>query len=94
MRRPLVIYDFATSPLNFLVNEEIFLFFLSVRLPYTMFTYITNEFQTTFCSRGEYIYIPLVEVTVNSKEENSEDFCSNYGQEFGLGLGREYSKFY
>jgi hypothetical protein len=27
---------------------------------------------------------PLVEVTVNSKEENSEDFCFNYVQEFGL----------
>jgi hypothetical protein len=25
---------------------------------------------------------PLVEVTVNSKEENSEDFCPNYVQEF------------
>jgi hypothetical protein len=23
-------------------------------------------------------------VTVNSKEENSLDFCSNYAQEFGL----------
>jgi hypothetical protein len=27
---------------------------------------------------------PLVEVTVNIKEENSEDFCPNYVQEFGL----------
>jgi hypothetical protein len=26
---------------------------------------------------------PLVEVTVNSKEENSENFCPNYVQEFG-----------
>jgi hypothetical protein len=26
----------------------------------------------------------LVEVTVNSKEENSEDFCPYYVQEFGL----------
>jgi hypothetical protein len=26
----------------------------------------------------------LVEVTVNSKEENSENFCPNYVQEFGL----------
>ncbi len=37
---------------------------------------ITNQFQT--------IFTLLVEVTVNSKEENSEDFCSNYVQEFGL----------
>ncbi len=26
----------------------------------------------------------VVEVTVNSKEENSKDFCPNYAQEFGL----------
>jgi hypothetical protein len=26
----------------------------------------------------------LVKVTVNSKEEKSEDFCPNYAQEFGL----------
>jgi hypothetical protein len=34
--------------------------------------YITNQSQTTF-ARG-----------VNSKEENSSDFCPNYVQEFGL----------
>jgi hypothetical protein len=27
---------------------------------------------------------PLVEVTVNSKEENSENFCPKYVPEFGL----------
>jgi hypothetical protein len=27
-------------------------------------------------------------VTVNSKEENSEDFCPNYIQEFGLRRGK------
>ncbi len=27
---------------------------------------------------------PSVEVTVNSKEENSEDFCTNYVQGFRL----------
>jgi hypothetical protein len=45
--------------------------------------YITNQFQTTFGSggRGEK---PLEEVTVNSKEENSEDFCPNYVQESGI----------
>ena len=26
----------------------------------------------------------MVEVTVNSKEENSEDFWANYAQEFGI----------
>ncbi len=28
-----------------------------------------------------------VEVTVNCKEENSEDFCLDFFQEFGLGIG-------
>ncbi len=42
----------------------------------------TNRFQTTFAQWGE--VNPLVEVTVNSMEENSEDFCPNYVQEFGL----------
>ncbi len=40
--------------------------------------YITNQFQTTFASGGGGV---LVEVTVNSKEE---DLCPNYIQEFGL----------
>ncbi len=45
--------------------------------------YTTNQFQTTFAQggRGEN---PSVEVTVNSKEENSWDFCPKYVQEFGL----------
>ena len=30
------------------------------------------------------INIYSVEVTVNSKEENSQDFCPHYVQEFGL----------
>ncbi len=42
--------------------------------------YTTNQFQTTFVQGGG---DPLVEVTVNS-EENSEDFCPNFVQEFGL----------
>ncbi len=29
-------------------------------------------------------YNLILEVTVNSKEENSKDFCPNYVQEFGL----------
>ncbi len=45
---------------------------------------ITNPFfQNTFAQRGRGVN-PLVEVTVNSKEENSEDFCPNYVQEFSL----------
>ncbi len=71
MRRPLVIYDFATSLLNFLVNEEIFLlFFISEAAVYNVYIHY-KRVSNHFCSRGEYIYIPLVEVTVNSKEENS-----------------------
>ncbi len=35
-------------------------------------------FQTTFAQGGSEEYNPLVEVTVNSKEENSKDFCPNY----------------
>ncbi len=38
--------------------------------------YITNQFQTGVN--------PFVEVTVNSKEENSSDFCPHYVHEFGL----------
>jgi hypothetical protein len=46
--------------------------------------YITNQFQTTFAVRG---VNPLAEVTVNSKDEKSYNFCPNYDQEFGLCLG-------
>ncbi len=45
--------------------------------------YITNQFQTTFAQEGGVVN-PRVEVTVNSKEENSEDFCPIYVQEFVL----------
>jgi hypothetical protein len=34
---------------------------------------------------------PIVEVTVNSNEENSSDFCHNYAQEFGP---RKYTQHY
>ncbi len=49
--------------------------------------YITNQFQTTFARGGGGGVIPLVEVTVNSKEENSlgfGDFGPNDGHEFCL----------
>jgi hypothetical protein len=40
MRRPLVIYDFAPDPLNFLLYEENFISFLSVYeyIPLYLFT--------------------------------------------------------
>jgi hypothetical protein len=41
--------------------------------------YITNQFQHTFAGGGGGGLN-----TVNSKEENSGDFCPNYGQEFSL----------
>jgi hypothetical protein len=47
---------------------------------YTMFT-LQNQFQTTFA---------LVEMTVISTEENSNDFCGfcpDYVQEFGRRMG-------
>jgi hypothetical protein len=41
--------------------------------------YITNPFESTFArGGGGGWWNPLVEVTVNSKEENSHDFCPNY----------------
>jgi hypothetical protein len=47
--------------------------------------YITNQFQTTF-AQGEWEggVKSVREVTVNSKEKNSLDFCPNHVQEFGL----------
>jgi hypothetical protein len=55
--------------------------------------YITNQFQTTFAQgRGRGEQNPLVEMTVNSKEENSQDFCPNYVQEFGLCTGVAYKE--
>jgi hypothetical protein len=43
--------------------------------------HITNQFRTTFAGGGG--GNPLVEVTVNSKEENSQDFLPN-SSKFGL----------
>jgi hypothetical protein len=43
--------------------------------------YIINQVQSPFAREGGG---PLVEVTVNSKEENSKVFCPNYFREFGL----------
>ncbi len=41
--------------------------------------YITNPFQPTFAQRGEGI-----KSFSRGEEDNSEDFCPNYVQEFGL----------
>jgi hypothetical protein len=53
---------------------------------YTIYNvYITNQFQATFALGGGGGGLKSVSrVTVNSKEENSEDFCPKYVQEFGL----------
>jgi hypothetical protein len=47
---------------------------------------LINWFQNTFTVGGGGVggVNPLEKVNVNSKEENSEDFCLNYVQEFGL----------
>ena len=47
-----------------------------------MFT-LQNSFKPLLL-KGRRELNPLVEATVNSKEENSQDFCPNYVQEFGL----------
>jgi hypothetical protein len=52
-------------------------------------TYATFTLQTSFKplllgGGGGGGFNPLVEVTVNSKEENSKDFCPNYVKEFDL----------
>jgi hypothetical protein len=56
-----------------------------LRLEVTVYTVkIKNQFQPTFAQRGG---VKSAEVTVNSKEENSQDFCLNYVQEFGFNPG-------
>ncbi len=49
----------------------------------TMFT-LQTSFKPLLHKGGQKT---VVEVTVNSKEENFEDFCPNYVQEFGLRTG-------
>ncbi len=56
--------------------------YLGLRLPYEMFT-IQTSFKQLLLTEGGGVN-PLVEVTENSKKENSGDFCPNYVQEFGL----------
>jgi hypothetical protein len=45
---------------------------------------VANQFQTTFAQGKGGGVKSVGEVTVDSKEENSEHFCPNYVQEFGL----------
>ncbi len=47
--------------------------------------YIASQFQTTYAEKGGGVE-SVVEMTVNSKEENSNDFCPINVQEFGLRL--------
>ena len=47
-----------------------------------MFT-LQTSLKTTFATGGRGVNM-LLEVTVNSKEKKSQDFCPNYAQEFGL----------
>jgi hypothetical protein len=49
----------------------------------------TNQFQTSFAQGGGGGVVVksknlLADVTVNIKKENSQDFCPNIVQEFGL----------
>jgi hypothetical protein len=50
--------------------------FSDMRFPYTMFT-LQTSFKPLLLKVGGGGYNPLVEVAVNSKEENSQDFCPN-----------------
>ncbi len=73
-------------------GHTIFLRFLDIilrvlRLEFSLYNfYNINQFQTTF-AQGEWGgggVRAAVEMIVNSKEENSEDFCPNYILESGL----------
>jgi hypothetical protein len=52
--------------------------------PFNMFTLQPVSSDFFLGGGGGWWSNPSVEVTVNGKEENSEDFCPNYVQEFGL----------
>jgi hypothetical protein len=49
-----------------------------------MFTLQTSFNSLLLRGQGGKILKCEVDVTVNSKDENSEDFCPNYVHEFGL----------
>ncbi len=55
-----------------------------MRFPYTMFT-LQTCFELVLLKEGGGGGVKIrIEVTVNSKEENSSDFRPNKGPEFGL----------
>jgi hypothetical protein len=56
---------------------------LEVSIPKNV--YIKNQFKTLLQKRGG-------GVTKNSEEENSQDFCPSYVQEFGLCLEKKEKK--
>jgi hypothetical protein len=58
---------------NFVDVSEYILGFWDLRFPFKN-VYSTKQFQITFAQGGRESKIALVEVTVNSKKENSEDF--------------------
>ncbi len=55
---------------------------LEVSVYNVMFT-LQTSFKSLLLKGGRGVK-RLTEATVNSKEENSSDFCPNYVQEFGL----------
>jgi hypothetical protein len=66
-----------------------------IRLEVSVYNvYITNQLQTTFVREvgGERGVKSVVEATVRSKEEHSQDFCPNNVHEFGLWLYARYSR--
>ncbi len=69
----------SQTSMDFLNHREGGLIFYQVFLLLCILTYCRN------CKRKKYKSIgKAVEVTLNSKEENSEDFCLDFVQEFSI----------
>ncbi len=58
--------------------------FFTITITSKVAVYAPAEWADTLTLFHLYQYMFSVEVTVNSEEENSSDFCPNYVQEFGL----------
>jgi hypothetical protein len=75
------------------MNVQFFAEFLGIilRVPrlvvYIYQFFVTNQLKITFAQGEREEKNPLVEMTLNSKEENSEDCCPYYVQEFCLCTG-------
>ncbi len=70
-----------------------FIEFSDLKFVSTFNVYLTNQFHTTIAQSEGGGVNSLVEVTANSREENSQDSCTNYVQEFGLrtcAAGQQY----